>query len=337
MSPLCHPNTKHILIGYVPSRSSGWILEYLFKDLAKASSSNSVQYRFATSIAGILTNIRGQKSWKILCMHASFAKRLLLVGFPPSRICIYYTHTRLAAKINPRILRTVSHVFCQNSVEAGILLSEGILPSKLTVFPLGFCHQLFCFSPPSSNYDIQPLRPIDILFVGRYVSSTYYNRRKNIAFMSLLVRQLLFIRPTLNITFLGSGWSNNPDLSHLPVRFEDVPFSKYPSIYQQAKLYINVSRQEGGPISWLEAMASGCFLLSSPSGFALELPDGTYKSWVHTLSGDEFDWTSRALHILDSYVPLNPSELKQRSNYLSRSEFRFLSETLELTLFSPQH
>ena len=66
--------------------------------------------------------------------------------------------------------------------------------------------------------------------------------------------------------------------------FLDVPHSDYPDIYSKSKIFASFSRQEGGPISWLEAMASGCITLSTPTGFPLELASGNLYSYIYPFS-----------------------------------------------------
>lgn len=230
------------------------------------------------------------------------------------------------------MLSRLNHVFCQNSIEASMLFSEGIPSSKLTVFPLGYSSRLFHFNPVH-NSSSATCRTNDVLIVGGCTGSLYYMRRKNTDFVVRLIRSLLLSRPSIRITLLGRGWHSLQGIRDLNVTCLDLQHSLYHSVYLDSKLYLNLSMQEAGPVSWLEAMACGCYILSTPSGFSLELPNSSLKAWTMPFISSIDDWTQRVHALLAAYRGIDPADMELRNAFLQRSEFSKLSVCLESTLF----
>ena len=330
-----HFNSNKLVIGYIPSKSSGWILENLFHDLSDSSAATDIDYILCKNIFSLLKVIvTTRRDWKILCMHISFAKRLRKLLFPAHKVSSYYTHTRLSLNLTPEFLKSLFCIFPQNKVEAGLLINEGVFADNVITLPLGICSSMFV-KKDSSTFTALKTRTTDVLFVGRYGISPYYTARKNYSMIFNVVRSLREQDINLNITFMGSGWSHCPELSKLNVNFVDVPYSEYPSIYQTSKLYVNLSAQEGGPVSWLEAMAAGCYLLSTPSGFPLELRSGDLCSWVESFTLTPREMAMRILQIVHSFVEPDAILIDKRRNFLSRYEFSTLSRIVERSLFPP--
>ena len=322
---------KKILIGYVPRKSSGWILEFLFKDLARSSCADDVEYHFCEDIISIYRLVLFRRDWKIFCMHPGFCKRLRLCGIPLRRISTFYTHTRLGVKLSLNSLRKLDSVFPMNSLEANVLINEGIPKSKVHVFPLGYSPSDFSYVP--SGQALQVSRRFDVLFVGRFIDSSYYSERKNYSLIIGVVKCLLAQAPSTRIAFLGHGWDACKDLEGCGVAFLNCAYKDYPGVYQSSKLYVNLSRQEGGPISWLEAFASGCYVLSTPSGFPLELQSGELRSWVLPFGLECVQWSEKILLLLDEYRSIDDYMMSDRRAFLRRFGFDYLSHYLENTLF----
>ena len=323
--------TKKLLIGYLPRRSSGWILEFLFHDLAKSSLAQDVEYVFCYDIISIYKLIIGRKRWKVLCMHPSVVKRLQFFGIPSKNISAHCTHTRLGATLSIKSLSRLHSLFPINSCEANIFINDGIPSSKVHVLNIGYSSSLFYWAPSPESFSD---RSIDVLFVGRYNSaSAYYCRRKNYHLIVETVRLLLAQRPNLRVCFLGEGWSHCKELRGFDLLYKECAHTNYPDVYKRSKLYVNLSRQEGGPISWVEAFACGCYVLSTPSGFALELESSQLFSWVAPFALSPAQWAKKILHLSSSFSPLDTISMERRHKFLKRFDFRFLAASIEKILF----
>ena len=55
-------------------------------------------------------------------------------------------------------------------------------------------------------------------------------------------------------------------------------YKSYPKIYQNSKIYVHPLNKRG-PTSWLEAMASGCYVVGYINRISMELSDGEMYSW----------------------------------------------------------
>jgi glycosyltransferase involved in cell wall biosynthesis len=319
---------QELIIGYIPTGSEGWVLQYLFEDIAKyASNCKFVQAR---SIYELQLHYYLSKKAIIFSMNQSSVPSLIWSGFPPEDIVSFYTHSRLGHSISD--LRSIRAVLPMNSSEATALALAHLEESKIRVFPAGFDKALF------SLREVQKAnsRNIDILFVCRYVteSNSHYHRRKNYQLIIPLAKELA-VRG-LKVCILGKGWADCGDisLSNLTI-ISAIPHSEYPKVYTRSKLLICPSLQEGGPVSWLEAMACGCLTLSNPTGFPMELQSGQLGSYLMTLNAHLEDWVQEIYNILDIYSSLDPVDMDARNEFLSAASFDELAATLELIAMEP--
>ena len=323
--------SKKLLIGYLPRGSSGWILEFLFHDLARSSIAKDIEYIFCYDVISIYKLIFLRKRWKILCMHPSVVKGLRRFGIPSRNISAHCTHTRLGVRLSIDSLSKLHALFPINSCEANILINDGIPSSKVHVLNIGYSSSLFSWAPTPKEI---PERCIDVLFVGRYyTSSAYYAQRKNYDLVVKTVSQLLARSPDLRICFLGEGWNRCEGLRDLDVEYVECTHADYPGVYRKSKLYVNLSRQEGGPISWIEAFACGCYVLSTPSGFALELESSKLFSWVAPFSLNSIEWSEKIFQLSTSFSPLDADSMAQRRKFLERFDFKYLATSIEQILF----
>lgn len=68
-----------------------------------------------------------------------------------------------------------------------------------------------------------------------------------------------------------SGWEQEAAVAQargLPCDVINVPYERYPEVYQTCDAYLITSRSEGGPASLLEAMACGLPVVATPTGMA---------------------------------------------------------------------
>jgi glycosyltransferase involved in cell wall biosynthesis len=219
-----------------------------------------------------------------------------------------------------------------NSSEAAALALANLPESKIRVFPAGFSTSLFSLrdEPRISSRDI------DILFVCRYVNedNSHYHRRKRYQLIIPLAKELA--SRGLKVCILGKDWGDCGDQILLDsVINSAVPHSQYPEIYTRSKLLLCPSLQEGGPVSWLEAMACGCLTLSNPTGFPLELRSGQLGSYLMTLNATLDEWVHEICSILDIHKSAGSVDMDARNKFLSAASFAELAKVLELIASEP--
>ena len=66
---------RPLIIGYLPPSASGWILEFLFKDISRYS--HSAEYIFTTSILDLVKYSLSRKNSHILCLHYGIVRKLV--------------------------------------------------------------------------------------------------------------------------------------------------------------------------------------------------------------------------------------------------------------------
>jgi glycosyltransferase involved in cell wall biosynthesis len=322
------PDSRVLVIGYIPSGSDGWILQFLFQDISKyASKAKLVQARTIQELQ--LIYYSSEKAI-IISMHHSFVPSLVSSGLPPEDIVTFYTHSRLGLDISA--LGGIRAVLPMNSSEATALALSNLAESKIRVFPAGFDTDLFSLreEPEISSRDI------DIIFVCRYVNeeNKHYHRRKNYQLIIPLAKELA--SRGLKVCILGKDWAGCGDQSLLEsIMISSIPHSQYQEIYIRSKLLLCPSLQEGGPVSWLEGMACGCLTLSNPTGFPLELRSGQLGSYLMTLNATLDDWVQEIFSILDMHKSAEPVDMDARNQFLSAASFAELAKVLELIASEP--
>ena len=165
------------------------------------------------------------------------------------------------------------------------------------------------------------------------MQEAYYSTRKNHTKILEFVKQIVSQNPTIRIAFLGKHWEDHAGLCGNNYLFFDAHYRDYPSIYKRAKLFVNMSRQEGGPISLIEAMASGCYVISTPSGFSTEIESGTLGTWLVPMEYSIEKWIEKCITILEHGCLDNPIDMDDRKYFLSKHDFKKNSHNLEVNLF----
>ena len=306
------------VIFYIPKKSSGWILEYLFKDIIKASSNKKVKYVFCKNTFSVIAHIL-YGEYRIICLHQNFVKFLWRIGINLKKVSVYYTHTRVG-NTNIKLLRKVNNIFILNSFEKTNLILSGVKKEKIHLFFNGYDEKLF--------YKDNVIRDIDFLFVCKYVDKkkeNYYWNRKNISLLIKLAEELTL--KGYKVLVIGKDWN----IYHKKHNFNlvSIKHEEYPNIYRRSKIYISTALQEGGPVSWIEAMACGCYVLSHPTGFAAQIRDGELDSWTLPLECGYNNWLSTCLELRENFKDLNEINYKKRINYLVKFRFSYLAKTLE--------
>ena len=132
------------------------------------------------------------------------------------------------------------------------------------------------------------------------------------------------------VLVMGKNWDENEQLFKFQTL--DIKHSEYPDIYNRSKIYISTSLQEGGPVSWIEAMASGCYTLSHQTGFASELRNKELMSFILPYSAKFNLWFESCNEIFENYKELSEQDYKARELFLEKFRFKNLAKALEKKL-----
>lgn len=312
------------ILGYLPVKASGWILEYLFRDIAACA--NDTCFVLVKSPAELLYHFLGSNQSIVFTLHPSFVSQIIDIGISPKSIVSFYTHSRLG--INLSFLKDIRAVLPMNSTEAAALALSGINSKIIRVFPAGYNPALFFVEPCSEEMHRQ--RIIDVLFVCRYEESSnqHYILRK--AYPMVIALGKALASRGYNVSVLGRGWKNCSD-DHFKniVQTTELVHDDYPSLYRSSKLLVTPSLQEGGPVSWLEAMACGCLTLSTSSGFPTELRSGQLGSYIMPIRSSIQEWMDEIIRILDLPEALASVNMLERQTFLSSATFAELAKVLE--------
>lgn len=310
-------------MAYLSTGSQGWILDYLWRDLCNAMQGighGDLTLATAASTAELAEQIHGCNAY-VLVMFQGHLRRLLRDGMPPERVLLYFTHVRLGLALPD--LRKLRAVLVPNAFEQALVEMQGVVPAKVHRFPAGYDPRLF--HPPQEGYP----RLIDVLFVGRYQSvekNSYYYRRKRFGFQVALANQL--VAHGLTVTILGDHWQHSREPLDPRVQCLVQPHASYGEVYRQARLVCSVAAQEGGPVSFLEGLASGCLMLSTPTGFAgdwMSDSDGVHQL---PLTATVEDWRECVMSCLRMDHTQEPSLSSARQAFLREASFPRLAERL---------
>lgn len=319
-NPLTSKN--RLIIGFIPKGSDGWILEFLFRDISKYAQ----RYAFivVNRIQDLSFNYFSAQEAFVVSMHQSFVPQILSTGIPSIDVASFYTHSRIGLDL--AALSRIRAVLPMNTTEATMLLLGNISSSTIRVFPAGYDNKLFNSSIGSGNKD----RPIDILFVCRYETpeNRHYYLRKNYHLLIELTKAL--DQCGYKVAILGKGWDSCCDDDFKQAfNYFDLEHTNYSSIYWSSKLLLIPSLQEGGPVSWLEAMACGCLTLSTTSGFPAELRNGQLGSFLMPINASVMEWVEEVSRILNFAGDPELIDIAGREAFLKPATFPELANVIE--------
>ena len=305
------------LIAYLPTAQQGWILDFLWKDLCKELALiDGLRSGLASSPEDLWHQCQGQDVM-VVAMGLKHLNELIEMGFPPYRIVYYHTHVRLGLGIKK--LDLLHGVLVLNGFERELIAMRKVDRDRIHLFPAGYDHKLFhCIEP-------EVKRSIDVLFVGRYRQGKdgYYHQRKRYNFQVELANKLC--KYGLSVAFLGSDWSCCEYDFHSQIKIIQIPHGGYPEIYRQSRLVCSVAGQEGGPVSFLEGMASGCLMISAPTGFVTDLMPSKVACWTLPLTESLQTWADTICEILRDNQGLDADQYDRRRAYLKAARFSELA------------
>ena len=305
------------LLAYLPVRQQGWILDFLWKDLCQQLIlSPKIEAGIASSPQDLASKSFGKDVF-VIAMGLKHLNELIEMGFPPERIVFYHTHVRLGLAIKK--LDLLHAILVLNGFERELIAMRKVQRDRIHLFPAGYNESLF------SSPEQQVARPIDVLFVGRYRRGKdgYYHQRKRYSFQVELAHQLL--DQGMNVAFLGNDWDECEYGLDARLQLFNVEHLNYAEIYRQSRLVCSVAGQEGGPVSFLEGMACGCLMVSSPTGFITDLNADRVACWTLPMVDSAKDWADSIQHILANNSSPTSAQQLNRESYLETAKFSSLA------------
>lgn len=154
-------------------------------------------------------------------------------------------------------LTRVERFVVQNKQVYNYLMELGVDKSRIRLNPGGINRHIFY--PLPSSTDIQDF----ILISGSF------KQRKNPQLISKIIRSF----PKVKFLIHGTNFDVFPTDLGDNVEFLDFDFRRQPELMRSARLHLMVSKMEGGPMSILEALASGTPCVVTDVGFCQEIVD----------------------------------------------------------------
>ena len=252
---------------FLMSNFRGWILDALAVEAARAVNVDvNFQYipvsrREIRSISSLKAKFRPDVTGNNMFFHhRTFIEVDNRFVLGESRNRVWLTHFDELRDVNELVLREsrISKAFVQSASLKESLVAEGFPESKLQVTPGAVERSVF---HPSSEFAEEKKY---FLFSGDC------KPRKNPDFVQWIVSSF----PEHKFVIHGRGWKlfNDGVLNtYKNVEIIDFSFTKQAILLRGASALISVAQKEGGPISILEALASGTPVLATDTGFASDL------------------------------------------------------------------
>lgn len=252
----------------MPKGEHNWILGAIAKGLNKRSN---------MEIASSLDLNSIDKNARILILHYKLLRSVFLQGIDLNNCSVLITHFSEDIFDNKEefkyYFKRLSKVFTMNSQNSDVILSEFGKNINIEVVVMGVDKDVFHVT----NHD--PREKIGIC-------AAFYDR-KNPELIHRLIKKL----PEFEFQLIGKRWNDYPLFLKLleSKNFEylkDIPYSQYPVYYNNFKIFLSVSKLEGGPIPLVESMACGCYPIVSDTGAARDVIKSESDGLVIKLSGN---------------------------------------------------
>jgi len=325
LSPLANGEKK--IIYYSTGRwSLGFVWRGLASSQALSSSRRGVEVETCNSIEDLKRLFRASNSY-VLVMSGRRIAEILRAGIPPRRIVYYAPHVEINKTV-PRV-KELYAILAQSLFEFNLFLTKGVDPRRVQHFPAGVNRSLFY--PPQSISDASC--DVDVLFVGSSYSSRQVGERfrKGYALQIELFRRLS--ECGLRVAVVGPGWGESADLLGSQVRVLDPPYAEFPNLMRSTRLLCSVAVQEGGPLSFPEALACGCSTLSMMTGFPLGFASGSEGVWHMPMGATADEWLNQIRLILSQHRPSHWPSSGVREKFLQSADYECLGEKLASLCF----
>jgi glycosyltransferase involved in cell wall biosynthesis len=306
-------------------------IRILFEDLIKSCRELDLPFRLLVAASlNDLFLLRISRIFRanhlLIVPHQSLLRRVKFF-YPLSSTAVWYTHTDTRQKSINRDISSLRALLLidQSEYSKRIVFSPITSRTDIVRFALGYDSRIWG-NPVSNLQNFPPTdRDIDILVSVNYNKEYFYARRKNYPLLIDAVN--LMSKKGLKVHVNGPGWLDCSNLFDSEVDVTSIDYSLTPSLFRRSKLFILFSNYEGGNTALLEALASGCKVLSTPTGFALDFIHLSQNiiQYFHSASQPDFVF-SRAKLFLE-LIPTS-AEIEELQSSLVFSEFRTLLSTL---------
>jgi len=202
---------------------------------------------------------------KIVIMHQElfYLLKKASIDFNNCETIVWYTHHRGFSDSdlkNMQLLKSVDKIAVASTQLKNDLVSRlGFEIERAVKVVIGGA-DLSYFKPLNSTRKIR-----SVIFTARFAD----RKRPDLIFRTVLENT------EFDFTLHGKGWEKSCHLENLKRcnNFHYIEFNSENSnfLYNQANIFISLSDNEGGPIPALEALAAGCKVILTDTGFARDL------------------------------------------------------------------
>ncbi len=253
---------KNSLTFVLGPNAGGWILEAICRELMVRMSFNSTIFSGPDSLPNSEHYFFSHYS---LFLHHLNLKPSLIT----KKCYVFFTHT------NPELtklekkglgaLRFCHTVFIMNSKSSQVLSEYGVAEDRL-VLAVG-----------AADPEMFTDKNVERRYIG--LSQAFYERKN-----PELILELIKSCPELEFLILGRNWNlwtKFDDLISLKnVRLESPKYTEYPAYYNQMKVFLSLSKIEGGPIPLIESMFCNTVPVVTNTGFASDVIKDGYNGFL---------------------------------------------------------
>ena len=297
----------------IKSDNSSWVLDELKKEIEGILKN---KYQFINS-----------KFYKFIDnQHIFFINKYDLISIPNKnfKIAVSYFHTeKKNIKINKLILDKIKNddrikcIQVTNEETKKFLIKNGVKKEKIFKIPIGINNKNFKFISLKKKEIIKKKNNLkDYLVVGSFQKDgkgwQNGNEPKMVKGPDLLIKLLNILKKKHKIHVVLTGPSRGyiiNNLKKLNISYEHHYLSNYSDIkkyYSLIDIYLVTSREEGGPRSILESMASGVLIYSTKVGQAKEIIKNRFNGFLYD--------TNKNKQICDVILK-NHLNMRKKKNY----------------------
>ena len=274
----------------IKSDSSSWVLDELKKEI-EASIKKKINF----------LNHNLLKIIKHQCIFFVNKYDILNKIHETNNIAISYFHTDPSKlKENNRILKKLKNnkvkcVQVTNNYTKSFLIKKGVDKKKIFKIPIGIEIKKFPFISPKKKIILKKKKNLDnYLVIGSFqkdgIGWKNGDKPKKIKGPDIFVKIINNLKNKHKIHVILTGPSRGyviKKLKEMHVSYEHHFLKKYEDIkkfYKFLDIYLVTSREEGGPRSVLESMASGVVIYSTRVGQAKEIIKNSHNGFLYDIS-----------------------------------------------------
>jgi hypothetical protein len=313
---------QKLIICYSTGRwSLGFVWRGVSSSKAFSEAANSPKAVICDSIGDLKKTFSASDAY-VFVMSGSRIAEVLRAGIPPQRVIFYSPHVELNKAV-PRV-KELHAILAQSLFEYNLYLAKGVDFARVFHFPAGVDRAAFFPSTLVSDSNCE----IDVLFVGSGYSARQVGERyrKGYSLQVELIPRL--VESGFKVAVIGPGWED--DVSSMPVQVQllNPPYSDYPSLMRSSRLLCSVAVQEGGPLSFPEALACGCSTLTMMTGLSLGFESGCEGVWHMPMAASADEWLAKIRSILSQERPPAWPKAGAREKFLKMADYEQLGRQL---------